>query len=83
MKTKCKLCGKILNSDETDENNLGINITSNSEIGLDVGEMSKNLLVLVNHLIIEHPEKALEIYSDLNSKIASIFEVVKTEEFLL
>lgn len=83
MKAKCKLCGKILDSDETNENNMGINITSNNELGLDIGEMSKNLLVLVNHLIIEHPEKALEMYSDLSSRMASIFEVIKTEEFSL
>ena len=83
METKCKLCGKILDTEDANENELGINITGDNELGLNVGEMSKNLLVLINHLITEHPEKALEIYSDLNSKIASIFEVVKTDEFSL
>jgi hypothetical protein len=42
--------------------------------------MGNNLLVLMNHLLTEHPDKALEIYSDLNSKLASIFEIIKDEE---
>ncbi len=82
MKIKCKLCGEILDSDELDKEGLNINIASNMEVGFNLGEMSKNLLVLVNHLLTKHPEKALEIYSDLSSKLASVFEM-ETEEFLL
>ena len=81
MKIKCKLCGKLLEQEDTEEEIIPFNIVAGDESSFKLAEMGNNLLILMNHLLIEHPDKALEIYSDLNSKLASIFEITKDEDF--
>ena len=81
MKIKCKLCGKLLESEEADEKIIPLDIVAGDESSFKLAEMSMNILVLMNHLLLEHPEEAFEIYSDLNSKLGSIFEITKDEDF--
>lgn len=81
MKIRCKLCGKILEPEETEDGIIPFNIVAGDESSFKLAEMGNNLLILMNHLLIEHPDKALEIYSNLNSKLSSIFEIIKDEDF--
>jgi len=80
MKIRCKLCGKLLESEESSEG-IPFSIVAGDESSFKLAEMGNNLLVLMSHLLTEHPNEALEIYSNLNSKLSSIFEIIRDEDF--
>ncbi len=82
MKIKCKLCGKVLEPEETEEKIIPFNIVAGDESSFKLAEVGNNFLVLMNHLLVDHPDKAMEIYSDLNSKLSSIFEIKKEDNLV-
>ncbi len=80
MNIKCKLCGKTINSMDNMMGGFKLNIESDNEIGSKLADMSENLVALINHLMIAHPEKAMELYGDLSSKLSSIFEMSEDDD---
>ncbi len=82
MEVKCKLCGKVLESGEGEEKVIPFNIASGDESSFKLAEVGNNFLILMNHLLVKHPDKAMEIYSDLNSKLSSIFEIKKGDNLV-
>lgn len=83
MTIRCKLCGKTISSIDNMVGGFKLNIESDNELGSKLAEMSENLVALINHLIIAHPEKAMELYSDLSSKLSSIFEMSEDEDHMI
>lgn len=83
MNIRCKLCGKTINSNSNTVGGFKLNIESDNEMGSKLAEMSENLVALINHLMTAHPEKAMELYADLNSKLSSIFEMSEDENYMV
>ncbi len=83
MNIKCKLCGKTISSMDNMMGGFKLNIESDNEMGSKLAEMSENLVALINHLMIAHPEKAMELYGDLSSKLSSIFEMSEDKDFTI
>ncbi len=83
MNIKCKLCGKTISSMDNMMGGFKLNIESDNEMGSKLAEMSENLVALINHLMIAHPEKAMELYADLSSKLSSIFEMSEDEDYMI
>ncbi len=76
MQLKCKLCGKTV---DTQKQNGGINFNfaTDSEDIFNAAKMGKEILSLVNHLMMEHPEEAAKLYANVIANLYSTFEMAE------
>jgi len=79
MRLKCKLCGKGIDTKKP-EGGIGINFATDSEDIFNAFNMSRELMALMNHLMSEHPEEAIKLYTSLVGSVYSAFEAAEKED---
>jgi hypothetical protein len=74
MQLKCKICGKMVDTQKS-AGGLNFNFATDSEDIFNAAKMGKEILALVNHLMAEHPEEAMKLYANVISSLYSVFEI--------
>lgn len=80
MQVRCRICGQTLDTKTSEDTGLNFNFATDDENVFNAAMLSKELLVLVNHLLTVHPEEAMKLYSGLISQLYSAFEISEEDD---
>ena len=63
MQLKCKICGAVIDTKNSQSNGINFNFATDNEDIFNAAKMGKELMVLINHLMSEHPEESAKLYA--------------------